>query len=120
MLMESAREFDVKSASYDLVARLDTVAELLKSFDGSPVSKSLIRRAALRSVLHLPPNHEANKALELFYKALDQATVVDAERKSQSKVTNAASLIKIWSQARKAIETVTARFLKSSAKAVLR
>ena len=120
MLIDNVRESSSKSSEYDMEARLDTVAELLKTFDGNPVSKSLIRRAVLRSILHLPPNHTASEALDLFYEALDTATVANGGRKTRNKVSSVASLTKIWAEARKAIETVTAKLLNGSAQATKR
>lgn len=114
MLMEPASLTNAQSSSYDLDGRLDTVAEMLKGYDGSPVSKSLIRRAVLRSILHLPPNHDANEALELFYEALDLSAISDSGRKIRNKATTASNLLKIWVEARKAIATVTSKLVKSS------
>ena len=96
-----------------LKARLDEVAVLLQGFDGSAVTRSLIRRAVLKSILHLPPNHEASEALELFYLAMDQAIQGEGSRKSRTKTANPSNLNKIWSHARKAIETVTRKSVRN-------
>lgn len=114
MFMENLRENGLRTSEYDLDERLGTVAQMLNSFDGSPVSRSLIRRAVLRSILHLPPNHEASEALDLFYEVLDQATNVETGRKVRNKSLGTASLNKIWTQAGRAIQTATTRMLKAS------
>ena len=90
-----------------LGSRLDAVTELVKGFDGGPFTKSLIRRAALRCVLHLPVNHEASEALELFYGALDRTSIRIENAKARSRAPSLSSLVRIWLGARKAIEIAT-------------
>ena len=87
--------------------RLDAVNELVKGYDGKPVTKSLIRRSVLRCILHLPVNHGATEALDLFYGALERATVNIETAKARSKAPNVSNLVKIWLEARKAIEITT-------------
>lgn len=96
-------------SSFDIAPHLDAVAELLRNYDGSPVDRSLIRRAVLRSILHLPPDHGASEALELFYETLEKAAPKPARQKARAKPPKAINVLEIWSHARKAIETVTAK-----------